>query len=295
MVRRCDIAGDAKQGTGVMGVLAFDIGGTKTLAALLDGSKVVESLRIPTSRDTSPDSWLDNLARSTAGWKARYRDIGFALSGHVSEGAWSTLNAKTLPIPAEFPLAARVRDTFGLEPLLINDAQAAAYGEFKHGAGQGEDMVFLTVSTGLGGGIISNGKLTLGRTGLAGHFGQTRGEADERLEDRVSGRWMMAEAKASGHDVTAKSVFEAASAGERWADEIIGKSAQRVAALCADITMMIDPARIVVGGSIGMAPGYLERVSKRLDEMPGPGGAPLARAELGDFAGIIGVAALIEQ
>lgn len=278
-----------------MSVLAFDIGGTKTLAALVVGGNVVESLRFPTVRNASPDSWLESLDQSTSEWSGRYRDIGFAVSGQVCDGVWSTLNPTTLSIPRNFPLAARAKTTFGLEPILINDAQAAAFGEFTHGAGRGDHMVFLTISSGVGGGIVANGEIVLGKTGLAGHFGQTRDDTGERLEDRVSGLWMAAQALASGHDVTAKEVFEAADAGERWAEAIIEQSARRVARLCADIAWTLDPARIVIGGGVGMAPGYLERISMHLNDIPSAGRPPLVRAELGAFAGILGVAALIER
>src|SRR4029077_15649090 len=94
-----------------------------------------------------------------------------------------------------------------------NDAQAAAWGEHRFGAGRNEDMVFLTVSTGIGGGIVINGRPLCG---LPGHFGLLRTLSESQslpFEDGVSGHWIAAQARAVGHDTDAAGVFAAAVSG----------------------------------------------------------------------------------
>ena len=141
-------------------VLALDIGGTKMLAALVSGSSVIETHKMPTPRGGDPEQWLIALFDAIAGWKGRYDTVGVAVTGIIDDGCWSALNRKTLDIPDRFPLTATIARLSGCDAVLAaNDAQAAAWGEYRFGAGAQQDMVFLTVSTGIGGGIVVNGQL----------------------------------------------------------------------------------------------------------------------------------------
>jgi N-acylmannosamine kinase/N-acetylmannosamine-6-phosphate 2-epimerase/N-acetylmannosamine kinase len=197
-----------------------------------------------------------------------------AVTGIVDDGLWSALNARTLNIPERFALVETVANLAGSHVLAANDAQAAAWGEYRFGAGRGTDMVFLTISTGIGGGIVVNGRL-LG--GMAGNFGQFVGDDDAQgpLEDRVS-----------------REVFAAADEGLGWANAILDISAGRVARLARNIQFALDPARIVIGGGIGLVPSYLDRVRQALTEMPARLRPDIHAAALGGNAGIIGIADL---
>ncbi|WP_352732879.1 putative N-acetylmannosamine-6-phosphate 2-epimerase [Mesorhizobium sp. M0460] len=274
-------------------VLGIDIGGTKTMAALVSGGKVIEDMIVPTAREAGPDAWLASLAQSTSAWSSRFSRIGIAVTGLVEDGRWSALNPATLGIPDDYPLVERASSVFGKPVCAVNDAQAAAWGEYKFGAGQGRDIVFLTISTGIGGGIVCNGRLL---SGLAGHFGLIRGLSEDRapLEDSTSGRWIASEALKAGSKADAADVFGRALKGEDWAGAIVSRSASRVAALCRDIQMMFDPKLIVIGGSIGLAEGYLDRVRAHLSEVPPRLSPDLVAAKLGGHAGVIGVADLAE-
>jgi predicted NBD/HSP70 family sugar kinase len=271
-------------------ILAVDIGGTKTLVALVRGSGIVAELTVPTPREDGPDHWLDAVAAAASPWRGQFRSVGLAVTGFMRNGFWSAMNPATLGIPADYPLIAKVEALFGLPAVALNDAQAAGWGEHMLGAGQGQDLVFLTISTGIGGGIVLNGRLL---EGLAGHFGLTAdGDDDVFLEDRVSGRWMAAEARRQGHEVDAREVFAAAAARETWAVDIVEGSARSVARLCRNIQLVLDPPRIVIGGGIGLADGFIERVR---DLVAPPGRVPpvsICRAELGVHAGILGIANL---
>lgn len=276
-------------------VLALDIGGTKMLAALVRGDEVVEAYRMPTPRSGDPEQWLTALFDAISGWKGRYDTVGVAVTGIIDDGCWSPLNRKTLDIPDRFPLVATVRRLAGLDAVLAaNDAQAAAWGEYCFGAGQGQDLVFLTISTGIGGGIVVNGRL-LG--GLAGHFGLLRSLDEDAgvLEDHVSGNWIAAQAAPHQAGATAREVFEAAAAGHAWARAIIQASVRQTALLCRNIQLVLDPARIVIGGGIGLAPGYLESVRQALGSLPPRLTPQLHAAALAERAGVVGIADLASR
>lgn len=267
-------------------VLAIDIGGTKTMAALVSGSDVLEEIKIATVREAGPEEWLSTIARETVAWAGRYKRIGIAATGLIRDGRWSALNSETLAIPDSFPLVQRAEDLFGVPVQAVNDAQAAAWGEYRFGAGQDADIVFLTISTGIGGGIVVNGRLL---TGMAGHFGLIRSPSQgmHPLEDQTSGRWMAAQAAKAGHAVEATEVFARWRAGDTWAGDIISCSARRAAMLCGDIKMILDPKTIVIGGGIGLAEGYLDEVLKHL---PHHFDLKIVPAMLGPQAGAIGAA-----
>jgi len=276
-------------------VLALDIGGTKMLAALVRGDTVIETHTMATPRSGDPEAWLTALFSAIAGWKGRYDTVGVAVSGIIDEGCWSPLNRRTLDIPDRFPLVASVARLSGADRVLAaNDAQAAAWGEYAFGAGQGHDLVFLTVSTGIGGGIVVGGRL-LG--GLAGHFGQFRslGEEGRALEDKVSGNWIAAQAAPYLPGATARDVFAASAAGEGWAEAIVRASACETALLCGNIQLALDPARIVIGGGIGLAPGYLESVRQALTSLPPRLTPQLHPAALAEKAGVVGIADLARR
>lgn len=270
-------------------VLAIDIGGTKILATLVRAGEVIAETTLATPRDRHPDEWIAELVERVRLWHGQFRRIGIAVTGLVTDGHWSALNPATLSIPDNYPLVARMEAAFGMPVIAVNDAQAAAWGEHRFGAGAASDIVFLTISTGVGGGVVLNGRPLLG---LAGHFGLIRGPSNGAapIEDGVSGRWMAEQARRAGKAVEAPAIFAAAAAGEGWATAILSESARKVALLCADIQLMFDPARIVIGGGIGLAEGYLDLVRAALPPTPPRLVPVLVRAHLGPQAGAIGVA-----
>lgn len=278
-------------------ILAIDQGGTKLLCALVEAGRVIEQATEPTDRDAGPEAWLETAARLAAPWNGLYDRVGIAVTGRVSDGRWSALNAGTLAIPDQTPYAAMAEARLRCPVTLANDAQAAAWGEYLHGAGEGQDMVYLTISTGIGGGIVLDGRLRTGPGGLAGHVGQMRGLDfwNGPIEDRMSGRWIARAAGEAGHDTDARGVFAAAGQGEGWAERIAAEAARRAAALCADLQMLLDPARIVIGGGVGLAAGHIDRIRAELASLPEAVRPEIEIARLGGGAGIVGIAALAES
>lgn len=273
-------------------VLAIDIGGTKTMVALVRGAEVLEEMTVPTERSQGPDTWLAAARHAAERWHGGYDGVGLAVTGFLRDGLWSAMNPETLGIPENYPLVNKASNLFGMPAIAVNDAQAAAWGEYRFGAGSGGDLIFLTVSTGIGGGVVANGRL-LG--GLAGHFGLTRGNADvaPRFEDLASGRWISAEAARVGHPgLQAYDVFENARDRQEWAQAIIQSSACRVAALCRDIQLMLDPKEIVIGGGVGLAEGYIDLLCDFLAQSDIRARPTIVPAKLARRAGVVGIADL---
>ena len=281
-------------------VLAVDIGGTKTLVSLIRGGRVVKLETLETARDTSPENWLAKVRDSVRQWNAAYDCVGVAVTGHVENGYWKSVNDNTLAIEKSFNLADAVAK-FGCPFEIINDAQAAAWAEYVDGACKGSDLVYLTVSTGLGGGIVCNGKLLKGHRGLAGHFGQiaqnlmSADEGAEPIEDIATGRWMLKEAEKAGREISAREIFEAAGAGDSWSRKIISASAWRIAKVCRDILYTLDPPVIVIGGGIGLGKGFLAEVQQNVARLAPSQETRIRASSIKEHAGIIGIAAIAAQ
>lgn len=281
--------------------LAIDMGGSKVLLALIAGGRVLDRREVLTDRLAGPEAWVARMAELAQPWAGGFARAGISVTGLVHNDLWQALNPETLPIPAGFALYEAARAALGVPVTLCNDAQAAAWGEYVQGAGRiagqavGRDIVFLTVSTGIGGGVVQHGQLVQGRSGLAGHFGQllaTPDAPEQRFEDGACGRWIAAEGARHGLPEDARAVFAAARSGNAAADAILQTSARRVAWLCRNVQLMFDPERVVIGGGIGLAPGYIGRVLACLADVPPLLRPNLVPAALGSDAGAIGVADL---
>lgn len=275
--------------------LAFDLGGTKTLVALVTGERVIEVSERTTDRHLDPDAWCDAIAELAAPWKGRYGAIGGAVTGVVNGGRWSALNPGTLPVSTGYPLADALASRLGQPVTLHNDAQAAAWGEYRFGAGAGRDLLFITVSTGIGGGAVIDGKLLTGRGGVAGSVGLVQESTGVPTETLASGRFLADAATALGHPVDAPAVFAAAARGETWASAVLDRSVEVVARLLQNLQLLFDPAVMVLGGGVGLADGYRERLEARLAHLSPHLKPEIRAAALGKPAGVIGAADLARR
>ena len=183
--------------------------------------------------------------------------------------------------------------------IALNDAQAAAWAEYHALPEKVSEMLFLTVSTGVGGGIVSQGRLLTGRGGLAGHCGHTLADPDGPLcgcgrkgcvEAIASGRGIAVAAGGELSGLDAKAIFALASEGHPQAEILIQRSARTLARLIADLKAVTDCACVVIGGSIGLAGGYLPRVEKYLSQEPAVYHVPLREAYYRHDAGLLGAA-----
>lgn len=278
-------------------VLAIDIGGTKTLSALVDGERVLEQRRIETARASGPEAWLEAVVTSIADWRGRYAMVGIAVTGRMAGGRWSALNPAILPVPDGYPLVAVLTERLGVPVTAVNDAQAAAWGEYRFGAGQGADLIFMTISTGVGGGLVLGGRLLTGRNGLAGHVGQiltdlTTGE--QRLEDIAAGSALARLTAGSGRWPDPPALLAAARAGDARAEALVGGAVLPLVRAARSLQMLIDPDCFVIGGGLGLAEGFLDRLRSHAAALPSQYRPEFRAAALGAEAGLIGVADLVD-
>lgn len=300
-------------------VLGLDFGGSKLAAGIIDlqQKKMICVERSETQIEGDAQAQVAamlHLAQALPGIGQVGR-IGVCFGGPVQQGR--ILASFHQSGWEEFPLAARLQMAFGVERVEIaNDAKAVALAEAHFGAGQGvNSLLYVTVSTGIGGGIVRDGKIEEGAHGLAGEIGHLPmqpGGAEcacgKRgcLEALASGRAIARRArerldqgeasKMSGlANITARVVAEQAQAGDDLAVVVIEEAAGWLGQGVAAAVNLLDVERVVLGGGVARAGrvwwGAVERsyrlhLLRYLD-------VPLAPSGLGDFEGVWGAAALV--
>jgi predicted NBD/HSP70 family sugar kinase len=278
--------------------VAVDLGGTKIAVARVQGARVLERRSALTPAAEGPDAVVAAIAALLDGWSLD-GGLAVAATGRVHDGVVHAVNRATLPGWEAFPLADALRVRTGARAVILNDAHAAAFGEARHGAGVGlRDFLFVTVSTGVGAGVIAAGQLLRGARGLAGHVGFVRNAtADGFLELHASGTAIERAARhAIGDAITPRAVFAAAEAGDPRAEAVIRSAVAALARALRDARWLLDPERVAIGGSVGLASGYLARLRAALAELE-PDASPLdlVPAALGGDAGLIGAAAFAAE
>ena len=184
--------------------------------------------------------------------------------------------------------------------LVINDAHAAGWAEYRYGAGRGaRAMAFVTVSTGIGGAFVLDGKLQVGARGLAGHIGHVVFDNEGPIcgcgrrgciERNASGTAIAALASAQYNEtIDAQEVFRRASRGDPLGRHILNRAARQISCTLIDCIAMLDLDCVVVGGGVGLAPGFIDRIGAGVDMAPEIFRRPVLAARLGADAGLIGV------
>lgn len=297
--------------------LGLDLGGTKIFAGLVDGEgRIREQWRIPTPSQSGGPAILRALVDAVGtirhnlseADRERLLGVGVSSAGHVNHRTgvveYCTPN---LPGWSGTHVTEAITAAHGLPACADNDGNCAAFGEYWVGAGRGvQNLVALTIGTGLGGGILSEGELIRGARGGGAEIGHIILEPGGHacncgqlgcFETYVSGTALAKAAARSGHWATAPSshqVFELARAGDGDAMGLVSDMAAHFAIGLVTIINFLDPERIVVGGGVGeQADLFLPLVRKRLSSLYGERGwdtAQLMPALLGEHAGMIGAA-----
>lgn len=261
-----------------MNTLAIDIGGTKLAAALInENNEILQRREMPTPGSTAPADLEYALSQLVEPYKALAQCVAVASTGIIDKGILTALNPDNLGGLNAFPLQSTIEALTGLPCSLLNDAQAAAWAEYTRLPANVQNMAFITVSTGVGGGIILNGKLLTGPRAFAGHLGHC--QADPHGPVCGCGRIGCVEAIASGraiaraaeHDLygkDAKAIFLAAQSGHQQAQQLVTRSAKAICQLIANLKALLDIDCVVLGGSIGLAPNYREQVEQLLFQLP---------------------------
>lgn len=288
-----------------MSTLALDIGGTKLAAARVDERlRITDRRELPTPASRTAEALTAALQALIAPLARGATGVAIASTGIIRDGILTAINPDNLGGLAHFTLLETVSGICGLPGIAMNDAQAAAWAEYCALDKPVDDMVFLTVSTGVGGGIISGGKLLTGDGGLAGHLGHTLADPNGPrcgcgrtgcVEAIASGRAIAAAAQDGLAGLDARAIFSLAQQGHQQAALLVQRSARALARLIADVKAVTDCQRVVLGGSIGLAPGYRQQVEAYLSQQPAAYYVPLSTAQYRHDAGLVGAALFLRR
>ena len=303
-------------------VLGLDIGGTKLAAGVVDhAGKVLSFVRAPTRVEEGPDAVIERLlslgheAMTASGHgRAAVSAAGIGCGGPLDPVSGRVQGPPGLPGWDDVPIVERVSAAYDLPAFLENDATAAVLGEHRYGPwGDIRHMLYLTVSTGVGGGVILDGRLYRGAAGNGGEFGHViidwkgrRCGCGQRgcVEAYASGSSIArraAEALAAGETssmtgaVTAESVSSHARRGDPLAVRIWDETTAALGRAVAVMINVVEPQLVVLGGGVTRAGDALLLPVRRLalSQAMRPAGAA-ARVELsshGDAVGVVGAAA----
>jgi len=308
-----------------MTVLAIDIGGTKLAAGIVGSAgRILARGEVPTLAAEGPERVLNRVLRlaenvlATPGVSAdAIQRIGIGCAGPVDRQGGLILNPPNLPGWVRIPLVEHIEKALGRPTVLENDANAAALGEFRYGAGKGaSSLVYLTVSTGIGSGIILDGKIWHGVKDGAGEVGHMTLLPDgpvcgcgnrgclEALASGPSIARRAREALATGQpsrlraagDFTAADVVHLAQEGDAIAAEVWNETVEYLGLGVAAIVTILAPERVVIGGGVSQAGDFLfvplRREVRRRVKLVVVESVPILPAALGPDVGILGAAAV---
>lgn len=281
-------------------VIGLDVGGTKILSGLVerDGS-VLEQREVP-SPDGDEAEVLAALDEAVVALlDERVAAIGYGIPANLERGTGRILNAMNLPLD-DVDLVSRSRERFGLPVAVENDAGAATLAEWRCGAGRGAmNLVMLTLGTGVGGGIVLDGRLFRGWAELGHVVVREGGEectcgGSGHLEVLASGQaGDRAAHELYGPEADARMLVERAKAGDDAAREALAGLGRSLGAAIGSLVNVFDPEVVVVGGGFGAAAGDFvlgpARQAARAEAVP-PANETLrvVAAELGQKAGLVG-------
>ena len=311
-------------------ILSIDLGGTKILTAVINAQGKILSRDHSLTPPAKGQEAVIQAILESAGRARNQAGIAAADITAISIGAPGLSNPETgilftspnLPGWKNVPLLAIFERKFGKKVFLINDANAAAIGELQFGAGKGaRNLIYITVSTGIGGGIIIDGKIYTGFIGTAGELGHMTIEVDGPLcncgnrgcwESLASGTALAREARQrinerartslldhAGGDpekVSAEVIHQAAQAGDKLAAELITQTGYYLGVGLANLINIFNPERIIIGGGLSnigdrlLKPAFKEAERRAFKEAYRV--VRFASPQLGQDSGVIGAAFL---
>ncbi|HEV7209567.1 MAG TPA: ROK family glucokinase [Mycobacteriales bacterium] len=314
--------------------IGVDVGGTKVAAGLVDAEGQVLARRSQQTPSTSPTKVVEVVAQVVAELRDdqaadghQIEAVGLGAAGFVDADRSTVLFAPNLAWRDE-PLRELLAERVGLPVVVENDANAMAWGEYRFGAGRGvDDLVCLTVGTGIGGGLVLGGVLRRGAFGIGAEFGHLRMVPSGRRcgcgnrgcwEQYCSGRALIREARdlavvspdAAGRmleladdevdNITGQIVTRAGQEGDLGALDCFAQIGGWLGQGLADLAALLDPARFVIGGGVSGAGELLLGPARQAFEraLTGHGHRPIAEvvaAQLGSSAGLVGAADLARR
>lgn len=311
-------------------LIAVDLGGTSIRTARFDagGPPPLSQAKIATLASQGPDAVIERMVQAIEKVLPSERTsmrIGVGAPGPLDPRTGIILEAPNLPGWTNVPLRDILQGRLNCPVAVGNDANLAALGEWRYGAGRGSrDLLYLTISTGIGGGVIIDGRLLIGTRGLAAELGHMTVDPDGpmcgcgqrgHLEAVASGpaiarraRQLIEEGRvsvlsgplAAGRELTAETVGEAAKSGDSLAREVLAEAGEAIGRHLAGLAHAFNPEVIVLGGGVThVGPLLFEPVDRALRaHILHPAyleGLRLVPAGLGDEAGLIGAMVLASQ
>jgi glucokinase len=304
----------------------IDVGGTKIAGGVVDDAgSVLEELQVtsPATDAHAIEAAIEKLVTELA-TRHKIEAVGVGAAGYIDKSRSVVLFAPNLAW-RDLDLKADLEKTLGLPVVVENDANAAAWGEFQFGAGHDvDDLLLVTVGTGVGGGVVLDGSLYRGAFGVGAEIGHMRVVPDGIrcgcgnrgcFEMYASGSALVREARAAaragsllaadlvdlaGGDVeaiTGPLITQSARAGDPFALEQLASVGRWLGEGIASLAAVLDPAVVVIGGGVSAADDLLLDPVRRAfsTQLTGRGHRPILeirRARLGNRAGLIGAADL---
>ncbi|WP_425148504.1 ROK family protein [Deinococcus sp.] len=291
--------------------IGIDVGGTKIAAGVLVEGRLQAFQTQPTP-ETGWEAVLDVVAAQVQTLQRSYPQavtVGLGIPGPVTPDRRRVKFAPNIYGFTDVPVVDGLHQRLGQHVSLENDAKAAALAEAQLGAARGSaSSIYVTVSTGIGSGIVLGGRLWRGQHGVAGELGHVVSVVDGpisgagqagTLEAVASGTAIARDASyALNRNVSTAEAFALAQAGDRIAGRVVRGAMRRIGLAIADLQKMLDPEVFVIGGGVASVGAYFfEHVQAAASEAAEGFAVPLIRpALLGSQAGVIGAAlsALLE-
>lgn len=308
-------------------VIAVDIGGTHFRVALCDPdgrilARANAHTRSVEGKQAVIQRIFDLINETIAGHKQSVQAIGVAAPGPLNPWTGVIFRPPNLPDWMDVPLKDIFEAKYGRPALVGNDANLAALGEHIYGAGKGKrSLVYITVSTGIGGGVIEADRLVLGARGLAGEVGHmtidpigplcqcgnmgclealASGPSIAREAVRLIKQGMPSVLVSLAHDdlaqIDGQLVVQAARAGDQLASQVFSRAAFYLGIGVVNVLHVFNPEMVIIGGGVSNAGDLLfgpvrDLVSQRTMEAVRRG-VSIVPAALGDDAGLLGAAVL---
>jgi glucokinase len=307
--------------------LGADTGGTGIKFVITDGhGAVIESGEVPTDNQSIPLS-MERLVGAVDAYRPRIAGMGMACAGIIDPVRGTLGRSPNLPGWQDSPLGEILTDIFeGLPVTLANDVNGALYGEFRHGAGRGcRNLVMIALGTGVGGGVIIDGKLVVGSHCGAGEIGHTmlhpdgpvctcgnRGcleayagsvgllkraqEVASRQETESPFTGLVRE---RGNALTTRDLADLANRGDGLATEVFARAGSRLGQAVGNLINILDPDRVIIGGGVARAGDlilepcrtYFPSLVLSEEAMR----TPVVAAQLGSLAAAVGAASLARE
>lgn len=288
-------------------VIGLDLGGTKLLGAVSDASGAVLAEGTTATDSASAESALEqmttmisDLLGRVGAQSSQVAQIVVGVPGVVAADGSIRLSPH-VPFPAGVSLSGALGKATGLPVFADNDVNIAAFGEYAARGSETGMLAFVALGTGIGMGLIVDGRIVRGASGAAGEIGSLPFGADPlaalaanpggAFEAVVSTGGIRARYRTAADDIaTVRDIFERAEAGDAVASTVIDASLRDLATGLGAVVALLDPGVIVLGGGIGARPGVAEAVGNWLAQLV-PTRCAVVASQLGERAGLLGALA----